>query len=304
MSLPGLAFCLLLTAGTAHAHRTADEPVQAAWFAWSFEPWVTLPLLLSGALYLIGLRRLWASSAAGAGVSQRQALYFWLGWVACAAALVTPIDALGSALFWVHMVQHELLMLVAAPLLVLGRPLPVWLWALPARWRRPVALRFNGARWLRLWRACSSIAGAWLLHALVIWGWHLPLLFEAAVLSEPVHVLQHLSFLISALLFWWSVLRQPGMRAHAPVALVSVFTTGLHTAVLGALLTFSSSPWYPVYSASAAALGMDALEDQQLGGLVMWVPGGLAYLAATLALAARLLAPQPRDAHDAYWRGR
>lgn len=288
--------CLLVASAPAQAHRPVDEAAHAAWFAWSFEPWVTLPLLLSAALYVAGLQRLWSSATTGAGVSRGQAACFATGWIACAAALVTPIDALGSALFWVHMVQHELLMLVAAPLLVLGRPLPVWLWALPAGWRRPVALRFTGARWLRLWRACSSLPGAWLLHALVVWGWHVPRLFEAAVLSEPVHVLQHLSFLVSALLFWWSVLRQPGMRAHAPVALVSVFTTGLHTAVLGALLTFSSVPWYPVYAASAVELGLDALEDQQLGGLVMWVPGGLAYLAATLALAARLLSSLPGGA--------
>lgn len=283
------ALAVLLPGADARAHRAADAEPHLDAYAWSFEPWVTLPLLLTGALYLIGLRRLWSSAGTGAGLRRTQALCYGAGWLTAAAALVTPIDTLGSELFWVHMVQHELLMLVAAPLLVLGRPLPAWLWALPARWRRPVARPFNHAGWLQVWRALGSPFGAWLLHALVVWVWHVPLLFEAAVRHEPVHVLQHLSFLASALLFWWSVLRQPGMRSHAPAALLSVFTTGIHTAVLGALLTFSSVPWYPVYAASAAALGMDPLEDQQLGGLVMWVPGGLAYLAATLALAARLL---------------
>lgn len=299
-----LPLFLLLGASGAAAHRPDEKALQAAWFAWSFEPWVSLPLLLSGGLYAIGLARLWRAASPGAGVSRQQALYFASGWISSATALVTPIDSLGSALFWVHMVQHELLMLVAAPLLVLGRPLPVWLWALPAGWRRPVAQAFTGQTWLRLWAAVSSPMGAWLLHAVVIWGWHVPVLFEAAVRSEPVHVLQHLSFLASALLFWWSVLRQPGIRAHAPVALVSVFTTGMHTAALGALLTLSSVPWYPVYAVSAAALGIDPLEDQQLGGLVMWVPGGLAYLAATLALAARLLSDMPRGRSAAQGRGR
>lgn len=295
--------CALLVAARAAAHLP-DEGAHAGWSAWSFEPWVTLPLLLSGLLYIAGLRRLWAASGTGAGISRSQASCYAAGWLTAAAALVTPIDTLGSALFWVHMVQHELLMLVAAPLLVLGRPLPVWLWALPARWRRPLARPFTGAGWLRLWRAVASPFGAWLLHALVIWVWHVPLLFEAAVRHEPVHVLQHLSFLVSALLFWWSVLRQPGMRTHAPAALLSVFTTGVHTAVLGALLTFASVPWYPVYAASAAALGMDPLEDQQLGGLVMWVPGGIAYLAATLVLAARLLDDGPGRMRGAQLRGR
>jgi len=101
------------------------------------------------------------------------------------------------------------------------------------------------------------------------------------VASEAVHALQHATFLASALCFWWSVSARAA-RADA-VALASLFTTMLHTGALGALLTFARAPWYAHYL-DAAAFGLTGLEDQQLGGMVMWVPGGLAYVVAGLAL--------------------
>jgi len=207
--------------------------------------------------------------------------------------LTSPIDVLGAALFSAHMVQHELLMVVAAPLFVMSRPLEAWAWALPAAWRQPLA----GAGRLRpvaaTWRAITAPFGAWTLHAVALWGWHIPFLFEAALMNVWVHALQHASFLGTALLFWWSVLGR-GMRRPDAAALASLFTTLLHTGALGALLTFAPHPWYATYA--DGTLGLTALEDQQLGGLAMWVPGGLAYMAAGLALVAAWLAP-PRAAH-------
>jgi cytochrome c oxidase assembly factor CtaG len=122
------------------------------------------------------------------------------------------------------------------------------------------------------------------VHALALWLWHVPALFEAALTHPSVHVLQHSSFLGSALLFWGSVFGRAPRRAGA-VALASLFTTMVHTGALGALLTFSPTVWYPHY-AQGAVLGLGALEDQQLGGLIMWVPAGGAYLAAALAILA------------------
>jgi cytochrome c oxidase assembly factor CtaG len=136
-------------------------------------------------------------------------------------------------------------------------------------------------------RVTMHALGAWLLHALALWLWHLPPLFQAALHHPLLHILQHVCFFGSALGYWWSVLG----RAHRPKgsAMASLFTTMLHTSVLGALLTFAPSPWYA--SAGMRAFGLSALEDQQLGGLIMWVPGGLAYLIAGLGLLARWLAP-------------
>jgi putative membrane protein len=210
--------------------------------------------------------------------------------LALVLALVSPLDAFGARLFCAHMLQHELLMLVAAPLLVLGRPLAAWTWALsPAQ--RQVVGRWTRVRWWSAtWALLTDPLAAWALHALALWLWHLPSWFEAALHNEAWHALQHASFLITALLFWWAVVGGDARARAGGFALLYLFTTMLHTGALGALLTMAPTPWYPSYAASAGALGLDPVEDQQLGGLVMWVPGSVAYLMAALVVMARLLA--------------
>ena len=250
-----------------------------------------LPELIaaSALLYALGIAALWRRAGVGRGIRRIEAMRFALGWLALAAALLSPIDAWAERSFAVHMVQHELLMVVAAPLLVLGRPLEAWAWALPAGIQRFLAA-FTRTPGLRpVWRVITEPVGAWVFHAIALWIWHLPLFFTAALANESVHVLQHTCFFASALAFWWSVLR--GVRAPDATSMASLFTTMLHTSLLGALLTFAPTPWYAV---DPFALGLTPLEDQQLGGVVMWVPGGLAYLFAGLAVAARWLALEPR----------
>jgi putative membrane protein len=277
--------------GIASAHGGSHTP---AWH-WSFEPWVVGPLLLALLLYALGAARLWRQAGAGRGLGRLQATAFGGGWLALVAALMSPLDALGDRLFWAHMVQHEVLMLVAAPLLVLGRPLAAFAWALPRPLLRAVARRFRATRLAaRAWAALTAPLSAWILHALALWAWHVPVLFDAAVESEPLHVLQHTSFLASALLFWWAVLGPDARARNQGAAMLLLFTTMLHTGALGALLALAATPWYPHYAQSGAGFGLDALEDQQLGGLVMWVPGGLAYLAAALAVGARWLGRRGR----------
>ncbi len=151
------------------------------------------------------------------------------------------------------MVQHELLMVIAAPLLVAARPL--------------VALRLRLPKWL------SDPLVAWIAHAAAIWLWHVPGVFEAAAHDEALHFAQHASFLVTALMFWWTVFAKPG------AGIASLFTTMLHTGALGALMALSNRSWYAGY----------ALEDQQLAGLVMWVPAGLAYPIAAVVLLSRTL---------------
>ncbi len=279
--LAALVACL--AAGPARAHGGGAP----SWdLHWTLEPWVIACLVASAAAYGIGLRRLWHEAGPGRGVSAWQAGAFAGGWLALVVALVSPLDGLGGRLFSAHMLQHELMMVVVAPLMCLGRPLVLWTWAMPMAWRRRVGGWARGPRWAALWRGLTAPLAAWALHALVLWAWHAPRLFEAALHDEGIHALQHLGFLGSALLYWWSALA-PGPRRLQGGALLSLFTTMLHTAALGALLTLSDGLWYPSYQASAAALGIDPLEDQQLGGLVMWVPAGVAYVAAALVLAAR-----------------
>jgi len=269
----------------AHMPENTPDSVPAWTFTWSFDPWVVAPLLLSAALYALGIARLWSRAGRGRGISMLQATAFAGGWSTLAAALVSPLDALGGQLFSAHMLQHELLMVLAAPLLCLAQPLAAWTWALPAAARRALAAFLRCAAWRWAWRGLTAPLTAWALHAVVLWGWHAPALFEAALADTAWHTWQHGSFLASALLFWWAVLR-PGQRQGA-AGMAYVFTTMLHTAFLGALLSLSNRIWYPGYLSSTPALGLDPLADQQLGGLLMWVPAGLAYLVSGLALAAR-----------------
>ena len=249
-----------------------------------------LQLILAAAalLYARGVHVLWKSAGRGRGIRPAQAARFALGWVALAAALVA-LDELADRSFAVHMVEHELLMVVAAPLLVLGRPLEAWAWALPRAWIRAVSRMGRSLALSAGWRCITEPVGAWTFHAAALWLWHLPVLFDAALADERIHVLQHACFLGSALAYWWAVFGR-GARAPDGASLASLFTTLLHTSALGALLTLAPTTWYAPYG-DAHPFGLTPLEDQQLGGLVMWVPGAAAYLFAALAIMARLLAP-------------
>ena len=284
------ALILLLAAPAAFAHAPDRLAAPSVWSTWNTEAWLLLLLALSAAGYALGLRRLWTSAGGRRGVRTSQASCFALGWLALAGALVTPLDALGNHLFSAHMVQHEVLMVVAAPLLVLGRPLATWTWAFEPAQRRVVGRAFQNRQWAGLWSALTDPLGAFALHAIALWGWHVPLAFDAALRSEGWHILQHLSFLGTALFFWWSVLGHDPRGRYGPGhSALSLFVTMLHTSALGALLSLAPTPWYAPYVGQAIALGLDPVDDQQLGGLVMWVPAALAYVVAALAVLGRML---------------
>ena len=248
---------------------------------WTLDPPVLVSLLVAGALYLVGAARLLRSAGRGRGVTDRQLFSFAAGWIALVLSLHSPIAAVSEFLFSVHMTQHEILMLVAAPLLVLARPLGVFVWALPASWRAPIG------RWTRrpavagAWRALTGPLTVWVLHGAALWVWHLPSLYQAAVRNEPIHVLEHASFLGSALLFWWTAVSPSGRRRLPRGAdVLYVFTGAFQGAALGALFTFASIPLYPLYAGTVAPWGLSPLQDQQLAGVIMWIPSGVVYLAA------------------------
>ena len=272
-------------AGAASAHNADAAAPHDWWLVWNSEPWLLALLALAAVVYGLGARALWRASGRGRGLPRWRASAFCGGWLALAVALASPLDALGTRSFALHMAQHELLMLVAAPLMVLGKPLAVWAWALPPAALKAAAAALHGRRWRTAWLALTAPAMAWSLHAAALWAWHAPALFQAGLRSEAIHVLQHASFLASALLFWWAVLRG---RANG-ISVLYVFTTLLHTGFLGALITFAPTVWYPAYIETAPALGLTALEDQQLGGLIMWVPAGSILMLAGLALLAQWL---------------
>jgi putative membrane protein len=282
-----------LAAFPAHAHTTDAPPAAGSVWAWNFAPWLIALLLVSLLLYVRGVWRLWSHAGWDRVITQATAGSFGAGWLFLVIALVSPLDALGGHLFSAHMVQHELLMVVAAPLLVLGRPLVAWLWAFDLPRRRRIGRAFQSRGWLSVWHLLSDPVVAWGVHAIVLWVWHVPGWFSAALRNEWIHVAQHTTFLASALLFWWAVLgHDVRVGRGTGMAIASLFTTMLHTAALGALLSLAPTPWYEPYIATSQAFGIDPVDDQQLGGLVMWVPAGLAYVVTALALLGRMLARQ------------
>jgi len=284
LQLPGVAFVLgAATVTRAHVPETGD----------GLGTGMVIGLLALAALaYGTGLMRLLAQVHARREIAWR-AFAFAVGWTTLATALLSPLDAMAVQSFALHMLQHELLMLVAAPLLVLGRGLPTMLWSLPHDARVAVG-RTSKRQWLRrAWDVLTSPLCAWLLHAAALWLWHIPRLFNAALVDSGLHDWQHVSFLLTALIFWHALLKHGG-PARRGAAVFYLFTTTVHTGVLGALLTFARTPLYAPFDTGLRILdSLTPLEDQQLGGLIMWVPGALVYVGAALALMASWLKEEP-----------
>jgi cytochrome c oxidase assembly factor CtaG len=273
-----IAAAALGAAPAALAHDAAPVPAPG-----SVEVVVVVLIALAGAVYARGVAQLWRTGR-GRGVSRVQVTAFALGLAALAIAAGGPLEALASRSFAAHMLQHEALMLIAAPLLVAGRPLATWTWALPRSWRPALASPLRSRWWTGPWSALSGPNGASPLQLALVIGWHAPVLFDAAARSAPLHAAQHTCFLAAALCFWWAMLRAARAGAGAFAAIAWMFVTMVVTGALGAALTFSPTVWYATYAGTAGAL-----DDQQLGGLLMWVPGGLVYVVAALALGAHVL---------------
>lgn len=241
LAAPGIAF--------AHGGSTVDAPQLAALIA----------LGLAGALYA----RAWRRSRM---LKPRHGAAFGAGWAALLVALAPPLDTAAAVSFLLHMVQHELLMIVAPPLLILGRPYAALAAALPSS---PRLLRLAA-----LPLATPPLA-AFVLHVLALWVWHVPRLYDVARVAAGVHAWQHACFFWTALLFWWAVLRQ----WRSGVALAWLLGAMITSGALAALLTFAPAPLY----------AGTTLADQQLGGLLMWVPAGYVLLFVALLGLHRLL---------------
>ncbi|MEC4723117.1 cytochrome c oxidase assembly protein [Noviherbaspirillum sp. CPCC 100848] len=241
-------------------------------------------MLAATCLYFIGLLRVRGHNRLAP--SLHRIISFWLGLAALFFALIWPFDVLGSISFAAHMSQHMLLIAVGAPLLALARPVPLLIAGLPRPLRQ--LHRWSGFLY-RIRSPMNRPATAFSLHAFIIWVWHSPVLFELALHHAWIHVAEHLCFLVSGLLFWGSIQRNCGVDGKGyGMAILWLLATIMHTGLLGALLTFSPKVLYNFYQAGNHAF-LTPLEDQQLAGLVMWIPGGLCYLVAALSYAAAWL---------------
>ena len=253
--------------------------------AWHVEPVALGALVVAAAAFALGRARLRADSDARVATGGR-ALAFYAGLVVVAAALMSPLHAVADTLLSAHMLQHIALMLVAAPLLVVARPWTALARALPDRIRIP-ATRSSIVGIGR--RATQSGIAVWSLGTAVVWTWHLPAPYESALGNEVLHGFEHASFVAVSILFWEAVLRPDLSGPGYGAAIALSFATGLQSGALGALLAFATEPLYPTHAARATVWGLAPLADQQLAGVIMWVPMGGVYAAVMAALFLRWL---------------
>jgi putative membrane protein len=286
-------FVLATSATRAFSHGGEDHAL-GIWPEWEFNPLIVAVLVIFAGIYISGVRNLWRSAGVGHGITTREALFYSLGWLSLAVALVSPVHTLGELLFSMHMTQHEILMLIAAPLIVLGRPFVAAAWALPVSSRRRAGSIVLSAPVNRTWSFFSNGAVAWVVHAAALWLWHVPVLFQATLKSDLVHTLQHASFFGTALLFWWAILfGKRGLQSYG-AGVLYLFTTMIQSGLLGIFLTLTSYVWYPAYSSTTELFGLSPIEDQQIGGLIMWIPAGVVYLFAALVMFAGWLRESER----------
>jgi putative membrane protein len=263
------------------AHPGQPPAPHDLWSAWNLHPVLLGGLLLTAWAYWRG-----QTSGPRRPIDTWRARCFTGALVALGLALLSPLDALSGALASAHMVQHLLLLLVAAPLLALSAPSSAILRG------SPLALRRASSRWRRRLRlthtnlgALRHPAAAWLLSVGVIWFWHAAAPYDATLDNQLLHVLEHASFLVTAVLFWQVVVGVRGAaRVSGGLGVVLVFAMAMQSVFLSVLLTFARTPWYSGYAATTAPWGLDPLTDQRLAGVIMWIPTGGIYLVVALAL--------------------
>jgi len=261
---------------------------------WSFPPNVVVGLVLVAALYTRGLRDLAWRGRFGRVVKRRHVAYFTLGLLAVLVALTSPLDTLDERLFTLHMAQHMVLLMVAPPLLLLGKPVQVLLLGMPRGLARAVARTHHRTLWLRgLTRRLTAPLVAWLLYNAGLLLWHLPALYDATLRSDGVHLLEHLYFLGTGLLFWWVIVEpMPGpSRLHPGLRLIYVWAAAIPNALLGMIFATKDTVVYPFYAWRQPLWGIAPIDDQHLAGLVMALPGDLIEFIAGAVLFFALMTP-------------
>jgi putative membrane protein len=273
----GVAFVLAAVASPALAHGGEHHSESAGW---TLDPLVTVPLGLLLIVYVVGSIRL----GSRARQTRSSKLCFIAGWAVLTLALVSPLHEGGERSFTLHMIEHELIMLVATLLLAASHAGGALAWGVP----QPIARAFALGPPRTVWKRLTDPVTATILQAVAMWAWHMPALFDRTLESRGWHIGQHMSFIVTSLLFWWAMLHV--QRGRYGLSAACLFVTSLVGGALGALMAFSSSPWYAPYAAMAmSGIGLDPVTDQQLAGLLMWIPGGMVHAGAALLLLYRWL---------------
>lgn len=259
------------------AHDGAPVAPHDVLGAWNLDP-----LLLGGLGVLALVYRRGRRPGPDGGV---RTAAFWTAVGAVVVAVVSPLDAVSGSLASAHMIQHVLLVLVAAPLMAFSAPSAALLRGSPTRvrrWTRSVR-RAAGLGPSQL-RSLRAPVWRWVVYVVTFWLWHASVLYGAAVEYEAVHVAEHVTFFVTAYLVWSVIVGPARARVPRGLGIVGVFTLALQSVFLSALLTFARSPWYEPYLSSTSVWGLDPLADQQLAGVVMWIPAGLIHAGIGLAL--------------------
>lgn len=251
--------------------------------AWSVEPAVVAPVIAAATLYALGFRTL--ARRMPERFSAPRAIAFMAGLAIILVALCSPLDALGHRLLQAHMIQHMLLMLAAPPLIWAGSPTAPLLVGLPRSVRRPVARILAAPTVRRFLSGLTHPAVSWIAFATAFWVWHVPSLYELALADDTWHHVQHLCFFGAALLFWRPVVLAWPARSPWPrwAMIPYLVLAEVQNAALAAFFTFSEQVIYPRYGS--------ALQDQSLAGVIMWVPGSLAFLVPLLWLVITAVLP-------------
>jgi cytochrome c oxidase assembly factor CtaG len=291
----GAAWLGAVTPVAAHGPAPAEPPTLATLlFGWTFGPLPTLAIAVSLGVWWWSVRRVDQAHPTNP-VPRRRSVAFGLGMLALAFALLSGIERYDTTLFSVHMVQHILLVLVAAPLIAAAAPITLLLRvATPGvrrRWILPVLHS-------RIVRIVAFPVVAWLVFAGVMWGSHFSPLFDAALEDPLIHDLEHLLFLSTALLFWWPAIAQdPGpWRMPHPARALYVFLQMPQNTFLAVVILGASTVLYPHYATTGRTWGPTPMEDQQLAAGIMWLAGDLIFLAAVLGLVGAWMRHEARDA--------
>ncbi|HET9572430.1 MAG TPA: cytochrome c oxidase assembly protein [Methyloceanibacter sp.] len=265
--------------------------------AWSFEPWVVAGLGLASIVYAMGIWRLYHEAGPGRVLDRWRIASFAAGMLLLFLALCSPLDEAADQLFSAHMLQHILLMMVVPPLLVWSRPNIAFVWAVSPLWRKRIGRAWSAGGFDRASRVLMHPCVVFVLFCCAFIFWHLPRPYVWGLENEFVHALEHLSFLLTALAFWTIILEPSGhRRLDYGSTLLYLVVTVIVSDMPGALMVLAPGPLYPIHAEGAAAWGMSLMQDQQLAGLIMWIPAGAIYIAAAMWLFVRLLDEPERRA--------
>lgn len=290
-----VGFLAFAAPALAHADSIPPEPaIGDVLFGWSFDPTIQVPVLVVAVLWIAAVRRVNAAHPA-TPVPVRRSVAFFAAMGVLEVALQSGIERYDDVLFLDHMIQHVLLIMVVAPLVVMSGPITLALRAARPEIRRRYLLPMLHSRIIRV---VGHPVVAWILFAAVLWGTHFSPFFNAALDDQNIHDLEHAAFLGSAMLFWWPAagIDPSPWRLPHPARALYVFLQMPQNTFLSLSIFSATAPLYPHYVSIGRTWGPTPLADQQAAGAFMWVTGDLMFLVAILAVVYGWMRHEEREA--------